>query len=45
MSAYKYNLPSNAFDNDNEENECYQMNPPLPDGLLDVSKCYFGKII
>lgn len=46
FTAYKYVLNENVYDRFNDSaTDCYKgPAEPLPDGLSDLSKCYFGKI-
>ncbi|KAF2887442.1 hypothetical protein ILUMI_18731, partial [Ignelater luminosus] len=42
VDAYRFNLPNNTYDRTFPSFlDCYISNPPLPDGLSDVSKCYY----
>lgn len=45
FTGYKYVLRENAYDRFNDSaTDCYKgPAEPLPDGLSDLSKCYFGK--
>lgn len=45
FEAYKYILRENAYDRmDNLTSDCYKgFNEILPNGLSDVSKCFYGK--
>lgn len=45
LSAYRYELRENVYDRFNDSSkDCYKgFFQPLPDGLTDVSKCYYGK--
>lgn len=47
FEAYKYVLRENVYDRfENETVDCYKgFFQLLPDGLSDVSKCFFGKRI
>jgi hypothetical protein len=43
LKSYKFVLREDVFDRfENESLDCYK-GSNLPDGLTDVSKCYFGK--
>ncbi|XP_038220012.1 lysosome membrane protein 2-like [Zerene cesonia] len=42
VPAYRYNLSEKAFDRIKNDTDCYDMQPSLPDGLSDTSKCYDG---
>lgn len=46
FEAYKYVLLENVYDRFNDsEMDCYKGPAEiLPDGLSDLSKCYFGKL-
>ncbi|CAH2101904.1 unnamed protein product [Euphydryas editha] len=41
VQVYRYNLPENVFDRVNGT-DCYASEVPLPDGISDTSKCYYG---
>jgi scavenger receptor class B, member 1 len=45
LKLYKYTLPANVYDRlDNLTADCYKGNSNLlPNGLTDISKCFFGK--
>lgn len=45
FQTYKYILDEDAFDRlPNEETDCYKGDyTQLPNGLTDVSKCFFGE--
>lgn len=45
--AYEFILPYNTYHRSSrsEYPDCYAGNPLLVNGLSDVSKCYFGKIL
>lgn len=47
FEAYKYVLREDVYDRfENETADCYKgFKQQLPDGLSDVSKCFFGKIV
>lgn len=47
FEAYKYVLRENAYDRyENLTQDCFKgFNTRLPNGLSDVSKCFFGKIL
>lgn len=46
FTGYKYVLLENVYDRSNDsETDCYKgPAQTLPDGLSDLSKCYYGKI-
>lgn len=46
FEAYKYVLRENVYDRMvNESDDCYKGNiDPLPDGLSDLSKCFYGML-
>ncbi|KAL3270704.1 hypothetical protein HHI36_021232 [Cryptolaemus montrouzieri] len=42
INSYKFWLPNNTFDRTQpEEKDCYRSESALPNGLSDISKCYF----
>lgn len=44
LTAYKFSLPNSTYYRKQpSEEDCYKGEPPLLDGLSDVSKCYYGK--
>lgn len=47
LLAYKYELRGNVYDRlEDPSADCYKgLFHPLPDGLTDVSKCYYGKTL
>lgn len=47
LLGYEYELPFGALSCKDPKNECYcpKNGPCLPDGLTDVSPCYYGKKI
>lgn len=42
IMAYKFQLPNDTY-NRTEPEDCYVSEPPLANGLSDVSKCYYSK--
>lgn len=43
LTAYKFSLPNSTYyRKEPSEDDCYKGEPPLLDGLSDVSKCYYG---
>ncbi|KAF5284244.1 hypothetical protein FQR65_LT00244 [Abscondita terminalis] len=40
VTAYRFVLDNTTFNR--RKNDCHVGNPPLPDGLSDVSKCYYN---
>ncbi|KAK4878127.1 hypothetical protein RN001_010633 [Aquatica leii] len=42
VKAYLYLLNSTIFNRVGRIHDCHSGNPPLPNGLSDVSKCYFN---
>lgn len=43
LNAYKFTLPGDIYNRTHPpEKDCYRNEPPLPDGLSDVSSCQYG---
>lgn len=44
VNCYKFVLPKDVFDRTEPlEDDCYKGVPALPDGLVDVSPCWYCK--
>ncbi|KAK5644000.1 hypothetical protein RI129_007845 [Pyrocoelia pectoralis] len=41
FNAYRFTLRNETFHRQDSYSDCFKGNPPLPNGLIDVSKCYF----
>lgn len=46
LKAFRYNLSATTYDRTLPKlDDCYRGQPSLPNGIADISECYYGKSI